>query len=363
MSCITHGGLRGFWGKMFQNGQDCPNASEHQPAARIIRSTDMSDEDKLSNIIKEATSLLHLSKNILGDPRLERRYRSGCTTEINKYRLAQFSLPNGQWHDFHSHYFTKTQGADQRNDHGGTMTPMPSLGGGEFTPHLHPWCKTPNLYHVLGIEPEQTTTKEFRERYRVLHTDRLAQQPGNGLDQVGLLAQIFKKPTYRPTVSVWEVPRALGGHRTIDDLSAVVTTPWLDAEAPMEYRMTPPFFTHEQNEALPCAWLQEPTDKLYEALESRTPRELFQCFYRIISDRFYSLHATPPDRVDWTGAAGEPETVQLGPAARIRYPTRENEPLGESVLGKGVLLHDVERMTSYEGISFADLGAHVRDYP
>eukprot|EP00959_Pyramimonas_sp_CCMP1952_P291153 6090328-Pyramimonas_sp.AAC.1 len=98
MSCIAHGGLRGFWGKMFQNGQDCPNAFGCEPIVKILRSTDMSDDDKLTNLIKEAADLLRLSKNTTGDTRFERRYRSGCTTEINKYRPNQFSLPNGQWH-------------------------------------------------------------------------------------------------------------------------------------------------------------------------------------------------------------------------------------------------------------------------
>eukprot|EP00959_Pyramimonas_sp_CCMP1952_P294555 6161184-Pyramimonas_sp.AAC.1 len=33
-----------------------------------------------------------------------------------------------------------------------------------------------------------------------MRADRLARPPGKGLDEVGLLAQIFKRPIYRPTV-------------------------------------------------------------------------------------------------------------------------------------------------------------------
>eukprot|EP00959_Pyramimonas_sp_CCMP1952_P245133 5123373-Pyramimonas_sp.AAC.2 len=50
-------------------------------------------------------------------------------------------------------------------------------------------------------------------------------------------------PVLRGKMSVWEVPRELGGRRRIEDLSAVVTAPWLDAKAPMEYRITQPFLT------------------------------------------------------------------------------------------------------------------------
>eukprot|EP00959_Pyramimonas_sp_CCMP1952_P011740 247004-Pyramimonas_sp.AAC.1 len=132
---------------MFQSGQDCPSAFGHGQVAKILRSQDMSDEDKLNNLVKEATSLLHLAKNILGDERLERRHRSGCSTAINTHRPDQFAMPHGNWHDAGVHYFTKSQGADESNEHGGVMTPAPQLGGGQFTLHLHPWSKTPNLYH------------------------------------------------------------------------------------------------------------------------------------------------------------------------------------------------------------------------
>eukprot|EP00959_Pyramimonas_sp_CCMP1952_P245134 5123373-Pyramimonas_sp.AAC.3 len=64
---------------------------------------------------------------------------------------------------------------------------------------------------------------------------------------------------------------------------------------------------------------------------------------------FYSIRAAFPDRVDWIGSAGDPGHVQPGPAARIRYPARENEPLADSVLGKRMLRHDVGSMTSFEG--------------
>eukprot|EP00959_Pyramimonas_sp_CCMP1952_P365854 7662333-Pyramimonas_sp.AAC.1 len=36
MSCITQGGLRGFWGAMFQHGQDCPNIFGCEPIKRIL---------------------------------------------------------------------------------------------------------------------------------------------------------------------------------------------------------------------------------------------------------------------------------------------------------------------------------------
>eukprot|EP00959_Pyramimonas_sp_CCMP1952_P268216 5608156-Pyramimonas_sp.AAC.1 len=51
------------------------------------------------------------------------------------------------------HCFTKTQGADESNQDGGIITLAPNLGGGQFTPHLQTWSKTPNLYHVLGVDP------------------------------------------------------------------------------------------------------------------------------------------------------------------------------------------------------------------
>eukprot|EP00959_Pyramimonas_sp_CCMP1952_P363930 7620718-Pyramimonas_sp.AAC.1 len=85
----------------------------------------------------------------------------------------------------------------------------------------------------------------------------------------------------------------------------------------MEYRMTRPCLTQEQNEALLCAWFQDPIDQLYEALGTTAPRQLFgwfmdpiwdrvdQCRPRVprrhVADRLYFLQATLPDHVAWTG--------------------------------------------------------------
>eukprot|EP00959_Pyramimonas_sp_CCMP1952_P416123 8718521-Pyramimonas_sp.AAC.1 len=62
MPCIPHGGLRGFWGKKFQNGQDCPNASGHEPIKRILQGKDMTDSDKLNASVQEMYGLLGLAK-------------------------------------------------------------------------------------------------------------------------------------------------------------------------------------------------------------------------------------------------------------------------------------------------------------
>eukprot|EP00959_Pyramimonas_sp_CCMP1952_P114144 2386683-Pyramimonas_sp.AAC.1 len=98
MSCITHGGLRGFWGKMFQNGQGCPSAFGYEPVMKILRSRDMSDADTLLHLAQEATALVQLAKGVLGDERLARRYRSGCSTSVNARRPGHFTLPHGEWH-------------------------------------------------------------------------------------------------------------------------------------------------------------------------------------------------------------------------------------------------------------------------
>eukprot|EP00959_Pyramimonas_sp_CCMP1952_P362732 7596000-Pyramimonas_sp.AAC.1 len=82
------------------------------------------------------------------------------------------------------------------------MSPTPIQLGGAFTPRTQPWSNTPNLYHVVGLQPGQVLTSEFRQVYRAMHTDKLARMLNNGLDEVGLLAQIFKKPIYRPTVNL-----------------------------------------------------------------------------------------------------------------------------------------------------------------
>eukprot|EP00959_Pyramimonas_sp_CCMP1952_P242317 5064929-Pyramimonas_sp.AAC.1 len=125
MSCIAHGGLRGLRGKMFQHGQDCPNAFGHEPIARTTRSAEMVDEAKLTNLIKEAKDLLHLAKNILGYTNLERRYRSGCATEYDASRLNQHAPPNGQRHEVEMRYFNSTRGAGENNNHGGNHVAHP----------------------------------------------------------------------------------------------------------------------------------------------------------------------------------------------------------------------------------------------
>eukprot|EP00959_Pyramimonas_sp_CCMP1952_P232343 4855407-Pyramimonas_sp.AAC.1 len=70
---------------------------------------------------------------------------------------------------------------------------------------------------------------------------------------------------------------------------------------------------------------------------------------RYVADKFYSLRAALPDHAEWTGVTAGPHRALLGPAARVRYPTRENEALGESVLGKRLLLQGVDRMKTYAG--------------
>eukprot|EP00959_Pyramimonas_sp_CCMP1952_P113973 2383287-Pyramimonas_sp.AAC.1 len=49
---------------MFQNGQDCPGAFGYEPVQKILRSRDMSDEDKLLNLVKDATALVQLAKGV-----------------------------------------------------------------------------------------------------------------------------------------------------------------------------------------------------------------------------------------------------------------------------------------------------------
>eukprot|EP00959_Pyramimonas_sp_CCMP1952_P245132 5123373-Pyramimonas_sp.AAC.1 len=56
---------------------------------------------------------------------------------------------------------------------------------GVFTPRAQPWSKTPNMYHVLGPQPGQALTKEFREVHRTMHADKLARMPNKGLDEAG----------------------------------------------------------------------------------------------------------------------------------------------------------------------------------
>eukprot|EP00959_Pyramimonas_sp_CCMP1952_P313534 6562749-Pyramimonas_sp.AAC.1 len=48
---------------------------------------------------------------------------------------------------------------------------------------------------------------------------------------------------------------------------------------------------------------------------------------RHIADRFYSIHATMPDNVAWTGMVGDPDNIPIGPGGTLRHPQRENEPI------------------------------------
>eukprot|EP00959_Pyramimonas_sp_CCMP1952_P154147 3225016-Pyramimonas_sp.AAC.1 len=52
MSCITRGGLRGFWGTMFQNGRDCPNVFGCEPIKRILQGKDMEGSDTFNAFIE-----------------------------------------------------------------------------------------------------------------------------------------------------------------------------------------------------------------------------------------------------------------------------------------------------------------------
>ncbi|CAK0899842.1 unnamed protein product, partial [Prorocentrum cordatum] len=164
----------------------------------------------------------------------------------------------------------------------------------------------------------------------------------------------------------------LGGPRRVNNLSAVVIAPWLDAKAYADYRMPRPFLTQQQSEELLQAWFQDPTDRLYNVLENKAARQLFQWFLdpawdrvgqyrpggarRHATDRYCSLHATLPDHVEWTGATAGPDQAPLGPA-------KENLGLDEGVLGKRMLVKSVDRMTTYGGVSYDDLEKHVKDNP
>eukprot|EP00959_Pyramimonas_sp_CCMP1952_P373704 7826328-Pyramimonas_sp.AAC.1 len=82
-------------------------------------------------------------------------------------------------------------------------------------------------------------------------------------------------PVIRGRQSKWEGPRDYGGHRQVEDLSAVVIAPWMDSRAHAEYRISRPFLTPAQDESLLQAWFQEPIDRLFKDLETMSPRELF----------------------------------------------------------------------------------------
>eukprot|EP00959_Pyramimonas_sp_CCMP1952_P348401 7298099-Pyramimonas_sp.AAC.1 len=77
MSCITHGGLCGLWGTMFQNGQDCPNVFGCEPIKRILQDKDMKYSGKFNAFVQEMYGLLGLAKQVLGNRNLERRYAAG----------------------------------------------------------------------------------------------------------------------------------------------------------------------------------------------------------------------------------------------------------------------------------------------
>eukprot|EP00959_Pyramimonas_sp_CCMP1952_P438990 9190457-Pyramimonas_sp.AAC.1 len=83
MSCIAHGGLRGVWGTMFQNGQDCPNVFGCEPIKRILQDRDMEYKDKFNELLKEVTGLLGLAKQVMSDPKLERCYASGSAMDYD----------------------------------------------------------------------------------------------------------------------------------------------------------------------------------------------------------------------------------------------------------------------------------------
>ncbi|CAK0791605.1 unnamed protein product, partial [Prorocentrum cordatum] len=194
-----------------------------------------------------------------------------------------------------------------------------------------------------------------------LHADKRRKFENDGLDEPELLAKMIKKPSYQPTVDIpqdvyqtmwnsasagnvpciaglepsaqgrhlpairgkqsnWEVPREYGGPRLVEDLSAAVIAPWMGSEAHAEYRITRPFLTQAQNEALLQAWFQEPTDRLFHDLETMSPRQFFRWYENAVWDH-----------------------------------------VGQLALRK-MLLRDVSVMTSYEGATFQYLEAHVKKY-
>eukprot|EP00959_Pyramimonas_sp_CCMP1952_P230730 4823568-Pyramimonas_sp.AAC.1 len=113
MSCIAHGGLRGFWGTVFQNGQDCPNVFGCEPIKRILQDKDMEYSDKFNAFIKEMCGLLGLAKQVLSDRELERRYAAGSAIDYDLERPNRYTLPHGRWGDAEIFIFHAARGADE----------------------------------------------------------------------------------------------------------------------------------------------------------------------------------------------------------------------------------------------------------
>eukprot|EP00959_Pyramimonas_sp_CCMP1952_P082544 1724741-Pyramimonas_sp.AAC.1 len=84
---------------------------------------------------------------------------------------------------------------------------------------------------------------------------------------------------------------------------------------------------------------------------------------RRIADRFYSIHATMPDNLAWTGMVGDPDNIPIGPGGRVRYPQWENSRIQNCPLGMKMLLRDISALTSFDGAAFEDLEARVKKYP
>eukprot|EP00959_Pyramimonas_sp_CCMP1952_P400445 8390816-Pyramimonas_sp.AAC.1 len=107
MSCLTRGGLRGFWGTMFQNGQDCPNVFGCEPIERILQDKDVKYSDRFNAFVQEMCGLLGLAKQVLGNHNLERRYAAGCAMDRDFGRPQRW--PRGRWDNAELFTFHATQ--------------------------------------------------------------------------------------------------------------------------------------------------------------------------------------------------------------------------------------------------------------
>eukprot|EP00959_Pyramimonas_sp_CCMP1952_P317232 6639528-Pyramimonas_sp.AAC.1 len=136
---------------MFQRGQDCPNAFRYEPIKRILLGKVMEYSDNIDALIQEMYGLLGLAKQVLSDRNLERRCAAGSAMGHDLERPQRCTLPRGHWDNSEIFVFHAAQGADESNEHGGSLESKRDVGA--FTPRTMPWSKTPNLDQLLGMRP------------------------------------------------------------------------------------------------------------------------------------------------------------------------------------------------------------------
>eukprot|EP00959_Pyramimonas_sp_CCMP1952_P014709 311735-Pyramimonas_sp.AAC.1 len=65
--------------------------------------------------------LLGLAKHVLSDRNLERRCAAGSAMDYDLELPHRCALPRGRWDNAEIFVFHATQGADESNEHGGTL--------------------------------------------------------------------------------------------------------------------------------------------------------------------------------------------------------------------------------------------------